>query len=148
MLIVDPGKVIRVFVVCSALLVPNTIGLAQTPAPTPPPRNPAQRDATKPPGSEQNPTCATGNSAQHSRSQSASQFAAGSGQSAAGIECCAANVHAAKSPADPPTTQTPPTTRDHAVTRADQQCKSRKSQNFPWRNRDRCPPCQILRVSA
>src|SRR6266550_9615214 len=55
MLIVDPGKVLRVFVVCSALLIPNAAVLAQRPAPTPP-ANPAQRDATRPPGSEQNPT--------------------------------------------------------------------------------------------
>jgi outer membrane protein len=56
MLTVDRNRMIRVFVVCAALLVPNAGTLAQTPAPTPPPRNPAQRDATKPPGSEQNPS--------------------------------------------------------------------------------------------
>ena len=56
MLIVDANKMIGVFVVCSALLIPNTVALAQTPKPTPPPTNPAQRDATRPPGSEQNQT--------------------------------------------------------------------------------------------
>ncbi|MCU1267580.1 MAG: hypothetical protein JWM21_3898 [Acidobacteria bacterium] len=52
----EPGKVIRVFVASAVLLVPNAGVLAQTPSATPPPRNPAQRDATRPPGSEQNPT--------------------------------------------------------------------------------------------
>jgi outer membrane protein len=51
------GKVIRVFVVCSALLIPNAGVLAQKPKPKPKPAtNPAQRDATRPPGSEQNST--------------------------------------------------------------------------------------------
>src|SRR5436190_23301835 len=55
MLIVDANKLIRVFVVSSALVISNTAAFAQTPKPTPP-ANPTQRDATKPPGSEQNPT--------------------------------------------------------------------------------------------
>jgi outer membrane protein len=49
-------KVFRVLVICSALLIPNAGVLAQRPAPTPPPGNPAQRDATRPPGSEQRST--------------------------------------------------------------------------------------------
>lgn len=51
--IVDCNKVLRVFVVCAALLVPNAAIVAQSPAPTP---RPVKPDATKPPGSEQNPS--------------------------------------------------------------------------------------------
>lgn len=58
--IVYVGKVTRIFVVCAALLVPNAAVLAQNPTPTPQPANPAQRDATRPPGSEQNPTTPPG----------------------------------------------------------------------------------------
>src|SRR5215813_9730945 len=59
MLNFDSGKVIRAFVVCSALLLPNAGVLAQNPKPKPK-TNPTQRDATKPPGSEQNPAAAPG----------------------------------------------------------------------------------------
>src|SRR6185312_8036857 len=54
MLNVDHGKVIRVLIVCAALLLPNAAVLAQKPKPAPTP-NP-QSDATKPPGSQQNTT--------------------------------------------------------------------------------------------
>jgi outer membrane protein len=55
MLIVDVRKVMRMFIVCSALMVPTLFASAQQPTPSPSPRtNPAQRDATRPPGSEQN----------------------------------------------------------------------------------------------
>lgn len=55
MRIVDPRKVVVVFALGLALCVPSLIVNAQRPKPTPkPPANPAQRDATKPPGSEQN----------------------------------------------------------------------------------------------
>jgi len=57
MLIVDPRDVLRVFTFSLVLLVPSLIVIAQTPKPAPTPRpNPAQQDATKPPGSEQNQT--------------------------------------------------------------------------------------------
>jgi outer membrane protein len=49
------GKLVRVFVVSGVLLVPNAGVLAQNPSATPPPANP-QRDATRPPGSEQRST--------------------------------------------------------------------------------------------
>jgi outer membrane protein len=55
MLNVDSGKVIRVLFVCSAMLLSNFGVLAQKPKPKTP-SNPAQRDATKPPGSEQRST--------------------------------------------------------------------------------------------
>jgi outer membrane protein len=53
MLNVDRGKLSRVLVLCSALLVPNAGVLAQTPTPTP---NPTQRNATRPPGTTPPPT--------------------------------------------------------------------------------------------
>lgn len=53
MLIVDPVKVFRVCALCLWLSIPGLSVIAQTPA-TKPSSNPAQRDATKPPGSEQN----------------------------------------------------------------------------------------------
>jgi HAE1 family hydrophobic/amphiphilic exporter-1 len=52
MLIVDPGKVFRVFFVCSALLVPNTVGLAQKKKPA---QSPAQKSAKQPPATENVP---------------------------------------------------------------------------------------------
>lgn len=52
---VDPGKVFRILFLCAALLLPNAAVLAQKPKPKTP-SNPAQRDATKPPGSEQRST--------------------------------------------------------------------------------------------
>src|SRR6266446_7477671 len=55
MFIVDPRKVMRVCGLSLGLSVSSFSVMAQVPAPTPPP-NPAQRDATKPPGSEQNQT--------------------------------------------------------------------------------------------
>ena len=55
MLNVDSAKLIRVFVVCSALLLPNASVLAQQPKPKPK-TNTTQRDATRPPGTEQNPS--------------------------------------------------------------------------------------------
>jgi len=55
MLIVDPSKVIRVLALGLVLTVPSLIVDAQRRKPKPkPPTNPAQTDATKPPGSEQN----------------------------------------------------------------------------------------------
>jgi outer membrane protein len=53
MLIIDPRRIIRLFILCSALVVPSMIIAAQTPTPTPSPGNPAQRDAARPPGTEQ-----------------------------------------------------------------------------------------------
>jgi len=52
MTIVYVGRVLRVFAVCAALLVPQANVLAQKPKPKPSP-NPTQRDATRPPGTEQ-----------------------------------------------------------------------------------------------
>lgn len=56
MLNVENGKVTRVLVLCLALLAPNAGVLAQTPKPKTPPK----RDATKPPGTEQNPATPPG----------------------------------------------------------------------------------------
>jgi len=57
MLIVDPRKVMRVCALSSLLLIPGISVMAQAPTPAPTPRsNPSQRDATKPPGTEQNQT--------------------------------------------------------------------------------------------
>jgi len=55
MFIVDPRKAIRVCALCLGLSVSGFSVMSQTP-PATPPSNPAQRDATKPPGSEQNQT--------------------------------------------------------------------------------------------
>ena len=55
MLIVDPRKVVRICALCLGFSIPGLSVMAQAPTPTPP-ANPAQRDATKPPGSEQNQT--------------------------------------------------------------------------------------------
>jgi outer membrane protein len=55
MFIVDPRKVIRVCALSLGLSVSSFSVIAQTPTATPP-TNPSQRDATKPPGSEQNQT--------------------------------------------------------------------------------------------
>src|SRR5436190_8757342 len=59
MLNVDRGKIIRVLILCSALLLPNAGVLAQDTKPKPK-TNPTQRDATKPPGQEQNPAAPPG----------------------------------------------------------------------------------------
>ncbi|HEV7396275.1 MAG TPA: TolC family protein [Pyrinomonadaceae bacterium] len=56
MLNVDNGKVTRVLVLCLALLMPNAGVLAQKPKP----KTPTQTDASKPPGSEQNPNTPPG----------------------------------------------------------------------------------------
>lgn len=60
MLKFDNGKVIRVLVVCSALLIPNAGVLAQKRKPKPK-TSPAQREATRPPGSQRtSPTAPPG----------------------------------------------------------------------------------------
>ena len=57
MLILKSRNLVKVVFLTSALLCTTSAALAQTPTPAPTPQtNPAQRDATKPPGSEQNQT--------------------------------------------------------------------------------------------
>src|SRR5216683_1765680 len=57
MIILKSRTLVNVVVLSSALLCTTSAALAQTPTPSPTPQsNPAQRDATKPPGSEQNQT--------------------------------------------------------------------------------------------
>src|SRR5712671_2356459 len=57
MLIFKSWNLVKVVFLTSALLSTTSAALAQTPTPAPTPQtNPVQRDATKPPGSEQNQT--------------------------------------------------------------------------------------------
>src|SRR5260370_39029725 len=57
MLILKSRNVVKIVVLLSALFCATSAARAQTPTPSPTPQtNPAQRDATKPPGSEQNQT--------------------------------------------------------------------------------------------
>ena len=59
MLILQPRQLVKILVLCAVLLVGRGVASAQTPAPAPTPAatpNAAQRDATRPPGSEQNQT--------------------------------------------------------------------------------------------
>ncbi len=58
--IVDAIRVMRVCVVSAALLLPNAAVLAQQPASKLPASNPAQRGASRPPGSQQNPATPPG----------------------------------------------------------------------------------------
>ena len=57
MLILKSRNAVKIVVLLSALFCTTSAASAQTPTPSPTPQtNPAQRDATKPPGSEQNQT--------------------------------------------------------------------------------------------
>ncbi len=59
MLILQPRQLVKILVLCAVLLVGSGVASAQTPTPAPTPAatpNAAQRDATRPPGSEQNQT--------------------------------------------------------------------------------------------
>src|SRR5258708_35737425 len=57
MLILKSRNLVKVVFLSSAFLCTTSAALAQTPTPAPTPQtNPAQRDATKPPASEQNHT--------------------------------------------------------------------------------------------